>query len=167
MKICISDLSGNRHELLLNNSEPRIDQIRDDFLLLENFEYKITLRDDNHSENLELFIGDYSVPLHYNSTSDCYETTSDKHFMGCFDLVSLSVVYEQNDNGFIDFSDYIRVATTKQTAKQVELMLDEIEASIPNSLDICFSKNHKRAGLNKNNNVRSMWNTLAIIDEII
>lgn len=167
MKICISDLSGNRHELLLNNSEPRIDQIRNDFLLLENYEYKITLRDDNHSENLELFIGDYSVPLHYNSTSDCYETASDQHFMGCFDLVSLSVVYEQNDNGFIDFSDYVRVATTKQTAKQVELMLDEIEASIPNSLDICFSKNHKRAGLNKNNNVRSMWNTLAIIDEII
>lgn len=167
MKICIIDFLGNRHELLLNNNEPKLDKINDEILLLENYEYKIIIHDKDRTENLELFIGDYCVPLHYNSTTDCYETAKERLFFGCFDLVNISVVYELDGNEQILYSEYTRVATTKQTAKQVELMLDEIENSIPNSLETCFSKNHKQSGLNKNNNIRSIWNTLTIVDEIV
>ena len=45
-------------------------------------------------------------------------------------------------------------------------MLEEIEKSLPTFLDVCFSKSRKQSGL-INNEVRSIWNTLSILDEII
>lgn len=86
---------------------------------------------------------------------------------GCFDLVCVSVII---DNGYeeesVYYSQYLRIATTKQTAHQVEQMLSEIEDNLPNFLDVCFSRSRKKAGLIKHD-VRSIWNTLRIIDEII
>ena len=167
MRICIIDRSNNRHDLQLNESEPRLEQVYDDFLVLENYEYKIIVRDENQSESVEAYIGDYNLPLQYNRDNDCFETNLGLHFSGCFDLVYLSVVCEYNGNEQVLYSDYIRVATTKQTAKQVESMLDEIENNIPNLLDICFSKSQKRSGLNNSNSIRSIWNTLSLVDETI
>ena len=45
-------------------------------------------------------------------------------------------------------------------------MLGEIENNLPNFLEICFSCSRKKAGLIKND-IRSIWNTLRMIDEII
>ena len=41
------------------------------------------------------------------------------------------------------YTDFLRIATTKQTTRQVEQMLDEIEKNIPNFLEVCFSRNKK------------------------
>lgn len=97
----------------------------------------------------------------------CYETIKDYIFSGCFDLVCISVFFEAaNEDGEIYYTDYIRIATTKQTSRHVSQMLDEIESSLPNFLDICFSKSLKKAGLIKNK-IRSIWNTRKILDETI
>ena len=64
------------------------------------------------------------------------------------------------------YTDFLRIATTKQTTRQVEQMLDEIEKNIPNFLEVCFSRNKKNSGL-KNDSTRSIWNTLKLVDEII
>ncbi len=167
MKVSIVDNSNNRYVLQLSNSEPRLDQVCDDILLLENYNYKLIVNDENLAENIELYIGDYNTSLEYNSQTGCFATDSGAHFSGCFDLVCISVVSETNGNEQIQYSKYIRVATTKQTSKQVETMLDEIENNIPNLLDVCFSKNHKRSGINNTNTSRSIWNTLALVDELI
>lgn len=45
-------------------------------------------------------------------------------------------------------------------------MLEEIEQNIPNFLEICFSKSRKKSGLIKRD-IRSIWNTLKIVDETI
>lgn len=112
-------------------------------------------------------MGDYSVPLIYNASTGCYETERDTVFSGCFDLICVSV---NIDSGYGDervyCSKYLRIATTKQTARQVEQMLGEIENNLPNFLEICFSCSRKKAGLIKND-IRSIWNTLRMIDEII
>ena len=103
----------------------------------------------------------------FNVSTGCYETEKDTVFGGCFDLVCVSV---NIDNGYGEesayYSDYLRIATTKQTARQVEQMLGEIENSLPSFLEVCFSRSRKKAGLIKND-IRSIWNTLRIIDEII
>lgn len=167
MKLCIFKPDGSNAEIILSNNQPSLNNINKEILFLENSLYEISIRSEEIFENIELFIGDYSIPLKFNKDIGCYETVKDTIFNGCFDLACISV---NIDNGYGDekvyYSEYLRIATTKQTAKQVEQMLYEIENNIPNFLEICFSRNMKKSGLAKNE-IRSIWNTLKIVDEII
>lgn len=167
MKLCIIKPDGSSAETLLRDNEPSLENINNDILLFENFFYKLIVRSEEAFDSIELFVGDYSVPLIFNASTGCYETEKDTVFGGCFDLVCVSVII---DNGYEEesayYSQYLRIATTKQTAHQVKQMLSEIENNLPNFLDVCFSRSRKKAGLIKHD-VRSIWNTLRIIDEII
>lgn len=167
MKLCIIKPDGSNAEVLLGYNQPSLDNVNNDLLLFENYPYKLILRSEETFDSIELFVGDYDIPLKINPATGCYETEKDTVFSGCFDLACISINIENEDGEeFTCYSDYLRIATTKQTAKQVELMLGEIENSLPNFLEICFSHSRKRAGLIKND-IRSIWNTLRIIDEIV
>lgn len=167
MKLCIIKPDGSSAEVLLNGNQPSLENVNNDILFFENYLYKLIVRCEESFDNIELFVGDYSVPLTFNASTDCYETEKDTVFGGCFDLACVSV---NIDNGYgeesIYYSEYLRIATTKQTARQVEQMLGEIENNLPNFLEVCFSRSRKKAGLIKKD-IRSIWNTLRIIDEII
>lgn len=167
MKLCIIKPDGSSAEIILSDNQPSLENINNDILLFENYLYKIIIRSEESFDSIELFVGDYSIPLIFNVSTGCYETEKDTVFGGCFDLVCVSV---NIDNGYGEegayYSDYLRIATTKQTARQVEQMLGEIENSLPSFLEVCFSRSRKKAGLIKND-IRSIWNTLRIIDEII
>lgn len=167
MKLCIIKPDGSSAETLLSGSQPSLENVNNDILLFENYLYKLIVRCEESFDNIELFVGDYSVPLIYNESIGCYETEKDNMFGGCFDLTCVSI---NIDNGYGEestyYSEYLRIATTKQTARQVEQMLSEIENNLPNFLEVCFSQSRKKAGLIKNDK-RSIWNTLKIFDEII
>lgn len=167
MKLCIIKPNTTSEEIALDARPPSLENINNELLFLENYFYKIIIRSEETVANAELFIGDYSVHLTYDELTGCWETEKELIFQGCYDLAYISVSYE-NYHGKEDvcYTDYLRIATTKQTAKQVEEMLQEIETSLPNFLEICFSRNKKESGLIKND-TRSIWNTLKIIDEII
>lgn len=167
MKISIVKPDNTIAEVLMGEHRPSLETVNNEWLFFENYQYKLIIRDSVECENIELFVGDYSIPLHYNAITDCYETDKDLIFGGCFDLACISVYIDDGygeERGF--FTDFFRIATTKQTAKKVEEMLEEIEESLPNFLEVCFSKNKKKSGLIKND-VRTIWNTLKILDEII
>jgi hypothetical protein len=167
MKICIVKPDGNTAEILMFERQPCLETLNNELLLFENYQYKLIIRGNEDVDNIELFVGDYSLPVHYNSVTDCFETETELVFCGCFDLACVSVCTDDGDGEErIFYSDFIRIATTKQTAIQVEHMLGEIEENLPNFLEICFSRNRKKSGLIKNN-IRSIWNTLKIVDEII
>lgn len=167
MKISIVNPDNTIAEILMGEHQPSLETINNELLFFENYQYKLIIRDSVNCENIELFVGDYSISLYYNAITDCYETDTGLIFGGCFDLAYISIYI---DDGYGKekkyFTDFLRIATTKQTAKRVEHMLIEIEDNLPNFLDICFSKNRKKSGLIKND-VRSIWNTLKIVDEII
>ncbi|MGM9968753.1 MAG: DUF2357 domain-containing protein, partial [Rummeliibacillus sp.] len=167
MKLCIIKPDGSSAETILGDNQPSLENINNDILLFENYLYKLIIRSEESFDSIELFVGDYSIPLIFNESTGCYETEKDTVFGGCFDLVCVSV---NIDNAYREegayYSEYLRIATTKQTARQVEQMLGEIENSLPNFLEVCFSRSRKKAGLIKND-IRSIWNTLRIIDEII
>ena len=167
MRLCIIQPDGSSAEVLLNDNHPSLETVNNDILLFENYLYKLIVRSEESFDSIELFVGDYSVPLIYNASTGCYETERATVFSGCFDLICVSV---NIDSGYGDervyCSKYLRIATTKQTARQVEQMLGEIENNLPNFLEICFSCSRKKAGLIKND-IRSIWNTLRMIDEII
>lgn len=167
MRLCIIKIDGSSEESYLSNVKPSLNHINNEILLFENHLYKLIIRSEEIFDSMEVFIGEYSIPLIFNAATGCYETERKAVFSGCFDLtcVSVNIDYGYGEEKMY-FSEYFRVATTKQTVKQVEQMLDEIEKNIPNFLEICFSHNWKKAGLLKNN-VRSVWSTLKIIDEII
>lgn len=167
MKLCIVKPDNTIAEVSMVESQPSLETINNEFLFFENYQYKLIIRDSIEYESMELFVGDYSTPLHYNKATDCYETAMELVFEGCFDLACISV-YVNDEYGVerIFFTDFFRIATTKQTIKKIEQMLEEIEENLPNFLDVCFSKSNKKSGLIKNN-VRSIWNTLKIVDEII
>lgn len=167
MKLCIVKEDNTIAEIPMNEQQPSLKIINNDFLFLENYMYKLIVQECELDDNIELFVGDYSIPIKYNSISGCYETNRELIFNGCFDLTCIAIHVENEDGVEITlFSDYLRIATTKHTAKQVELMLTEIENELPYFLDVCFSKNKKKSGLVKNDS-RSIWGTLKIIDEII
>ena len=151
----------------MRECQPTLETVNNELLFFENYYYKLIIRHSVYYENIEIFVGDYSIPLHYDPIKDYYETDKDLIFGGCFDLACISIY---TDDGYgtetAFFTDYLRIATTKQTAKKVEEMLEEIEENLPNFLDVCFSKNKKKSGLIKND-IRSIWNTLKIVDEII
>lgn len=167
MKLCIVKPDGTIAEVLMSEQPPFLETVNNELLFFENYPYKLIIRGNEFIKNTELFIGDYSIPLHYNSITDCFETETELIFNGCFDLAYVSVFMdnEEGEEKFL-YTDFLHIATTKQTAKQVEQMLDEIEANIPNFLEVCFSHNRKKSGIIKNN-IRSIWNTLKILDEII
>lgn len=167
MKLCIIKPNGSNAEILLDTRQPSLENINNELLFLENCLYKVIIRSEDILTNVELFIGDYSVYLVHNEVTGCWETEKELIFGGCFDLVCISISYENyHGKEEVYYADYLRIATTKQTAKQVENMLQEIETNLPNFLEICFSRNKKESGLIKND-IRSIWNTLKIIDEII
>jgi len=167
MKLCIVRQDNTIAEIPMGERPPIIESVNNDLLFLENYQYRLILRDNVACENVEVFIGDYQIPVHYKGESDCYESDLDLIFGGCFDLAYISVcITDELGEEQSFFTDFLRVATTKQTAKKVEQMLEEIERNLPNFLEVCFSKNKKKSGLIKND-IRSIWNTLKIIDEII
>lgn len=167
MKLCIIKPDGSIAETFLMEEQPSIEKINNELLFFENYLYKVIIKTEDFFDNIELFVGDYSVSLVFNENTGCYESEKEIIFEGCFDLTCISVII---GNSFEDekvyYSEYLRIATTKQTAHQVEQMLCEIEENIPNFLEVCFSRGKKRSGLIKND-MRSIWNTLKIIDEII
>ena len=167
MKVCIVRPDNTIAEIFMNERQPSLENINNELLFFENYYYKIIVRDYKGFENTELYIGDYAVPLHYNMSTDCYESDKDIVFSGCFDLAYMSVnVTDIYGEEKLFFTDFLRIASTKQTVRKVEEMLEEIERNLPNFLDVCFSKNKKKSGLMKND-IRSIWNTLKIVDEII
>lgn len=167
MKLCIVKPDGTVAEIMLRNHQPSFEVLNNEQLFFENYQYKFILREVEEYENVEIFVGDYSVPIHYNASMDCYETDQDLVFGNCFDLTYISVWISEGDGKEEYFyTDFLRIATTKQTTIQVEQMLDEIEKNIPDFLEACFSRNQKNSGL-KNNRIRSIWNTLKLVDEII
>lgn len=166
MKLCIVKVDGTSVEVLVNERQPSLDMLDNELLLFENYRYKIIIRDNEINNNIELFLGDYPVSIHYNEVTDCYESELELIFEGCYDLASFTIFVDRGDEERVYYTNYLRVATTKQTAKQVEGMLSEIEDKLPNFLEICFSRNYKKSGIKKNE-VRSIWNTLKIVDEII
>lgn len=167
MKLCIVKPDGTNAEISMIEQQPSLETLNNELLLFENYRYKLIIRNNEVVDNIELYVGDYSVPLHYNSVTDCFETETELIFGGCFDLACVSV-YTDDGEGMekVFYTNFIRIATTKQTVKQVTQMLREIEENVPNFLEICFSRNKKISGLIKNN-IRSIWNTIKIVDEII
>lgn len=167
MKLCIVKPDGSIAEILMRDRPPSLETLNNEQLFFENYQYKIIVRDSENCDSVELFVGDYSIPVHYSFSTDCYETEPDLVFGGCFDLAYISVYIDDGEEKErIFYTDFLRIATTKQTTKQVEQMLDEIEKNLPNFLEVCFSRNKKNSGLMKNE-VRSIWNTLKLVDEII
>lgn len=167
MKLSIVKPDGIIAEVLMSEQQPSLETLNNELLFFENYQYKLILRDNENHDNVELYVGDYSIPAHYNSSTDCFETETDLIFSGCFDLAYISAYTDDGEGeGKLFYTDFLRIATTKQTAKQVEEMLEEIEVNFPNFLKICFSQSKKRSGLIKND-ARSIWNTLKLVDEII
>ena len=127
---------GSSTDIELYNKQPTIDHVNGELLLFENYQYSIIVLDNETYDKLDLFIGDYVVPLKINPISGCYETEKDILFSGCYDLVSITAISENLDGDeIIRYIEYVRIATTKQTARQVESMLEEIEKSLPTFLD--------------------------------
>lgn len=168
MKLCITGADNANVDILFHERQPTLESIDKEILLIENYLYSIRLYLDEveDEDNVELYVGDYPLSLNFDEAG-CYKSNNEAIFSGCFDLVNFTVCIQGNmgDEKYY-YSDYFRVATTKQTIKRVEEMLEEIEKNIPNSLDLCFSKSKKQAGLLSSDR-RSIWNTLTLVDEII
>ena len=167
MKLCIVKPDGTVVEILLRDYQPSFESFNNEQLFFENYQYRLIIRDVEEYDDVEIFVGDYAVPLHYKASMDWFETEQDLIFGGCFDLAYISVwVSEGDGKDHYFYTDFLRIATTKQTTTQVEQMLDEIERNIPNFLETCFSRNNKNSGL-RNDSTRSIWNTLKLVDEIV
>lgn len=166
-RLCVVKPDGLDFTIDMYEKRISIDDINKQILLFENYQYKVIVQSDEIFENAEMYIGDYPVQLLFNDMTGCYETSKELLFEGCFDLAYITLyITDSEGNEKIWYTDFLRVATTKQTASQVEAMLNEIEESLPSFLDVCFSRNRKKSGL-VNNDIRSIWNTLKLLDEII
>ena len=88
MKLCIVKPDGTVAEILLRDRQPSFEAFNNEQLFFENYQYKFILREIEEYENVEIFVGDYSVPIHYKASTDWYETDQDLVFGGCFDLSS-------------------------------------------------------------------------------
>lgn len=91
MKLCIVKPDGTVAEILLRDRQPSFEAFNNEQLFFENYQYKFILREIEEYENVEIFVGDYSVPIHYKASTDWYETDQDLVFGGCFDLAYISV----------------------------------------------------------------------------
>lgn len=156
MKLSIIKPDGSMIEILMSERQPFLETVNNELLFFENYQYKLLIRDKEAADNVELYVGDYSVSLHYNYATGCFETEMELIFNGCFDLAYISVCVDDGEGEEkIFYTDFLRIATTKQTSKQVAQMLDEIEDNLPGFLEICFSRNSKKSGLLKND-IRSV-----------
>ena len=97
MKLCIVKPDGTVAEIMLRNYQPSFEVLNNEQLFFENYQYKFILREVEEYENVEIFVGDYSVPIHYNASMDCYETDQDLVFGNCFDLTYISVWISEGD----------------------------------------------------------------------
>ena len=88
MKLCIVKPDGTVAEILLRDRQPSFKAFNNEQLFFENYQYKFILREIEEYENVEIFVGDYSVPIHYKASTDWYETDQDLFFGGCFVLFS-------------------------------------------------------------------------------
>ena len=119
MKLCIVKPDGTVAEILLRDRQPSFEAFNNEQLFFENYQYKFILREIEEYENVEIFVGDYSVPIHYKASTDWYETDQDLVFGGCFDLAYISVwVSEKEGKEERFYTDFLRIATTKQTTRQ-------------------------------------------------
>ena len=91
-RLCIVKPDGTVAEIMLRNHQPSFEVLNNEQLFFENYQYKFILREVEEYENVEIFVGDYSVPIHYNASMDCYETDQDLVFGNCFDLTYISAV---------------------------------------------------------------------------
>lgn len=92
MKLCIVKPDGTVAEILLRDRQPSFEAFNNEQLFFENYQYKFILREIEEYENVEIFVGDYSVPIHYKASTDWYETDQDLVFGGCFDLAYIKCV---------------------------------------------------------------------------
>lgn len=90
MKLCIVKPDGTVAEILLRDRQPSFEAFNNEQLFLK-LSIQIYLREIEEYENVEIFVGDYSVPIHYKASTDWYETDQDLVFGGCFDLAYISV----------------------------------------------------------------------------
>lgn len=70
MKLCIVKPDGTVAEIMLRNYQPSFEVLNNEQLFFENYQYKFILREVEEYENVEIFVGDYSVPIHYNASMD-------------------------------------------------------------------------------------------------
>ena len=120
MKLCIVKPDGTVVEILLRDYQPSFESFNNEQLFFENYQYRLIIRDVEEYEDVEIFVGDYAVPLHYKASMDWFETEQDLIFGGCFDLVCVSIRFDNAcGEEKIYYTDYLRIATTKQTARQV------------------------------------------------
>lgn len=91
MKLCIVKPDGNMTEVLMSERPPLLATVNNKLLFFENYQYKLIIRDNEADNNVELFVGDYLIPLHYNYATNCFETEMELIFEGCFDLAYISV----------------------------------------------------------------------------
>lgn len=167
LRLELMKIDGTKNYIELVDKITGKDIIDEHILLFENYYYQITIQTDKVFENIELYIGDYAVPLTFNDFSGCYQSSKALLFEGCYDLIDITLCVTdsfQNENTLK--SPYLRVATTKETVEQIYNMLEEIESKLPNFLEICFSKSKKKSGLLHDKH-RSIFNTFKILEEII
>lgn len=110
---------GSSTDIELYNKQPTIDHVNGELLLFENYQYSIIVLDNETYDKLELFIGDYVVPLKINPISGCYETEKDILFSGCYDLVSITAISENLDGDEIIriLNMYVSQQQSKQQGK--------------------------------------------------
>lgn len=158
---------GEMIELLLSSDIEVMDYIDKDNLLLENYSYTILFKTEEDLESVELIIGDFVFEMSYIQEEKSYKLSDKTVFEGCFDLTRIGLVISSyNSEEKIYCSPYIRVASSKQTISKIIQMIEEIEKNYPQILSVCFSKNYKESGRRMKSN-RTIWNTIAVLDEII
>ena len=80
MKLCIAKPDGTVAEVLLRDRQPSFESFNNEQLFFENYQYKFIIRDTEKYEDVEMFVGDYAVPIHYKVSMDWYETDRDLVF---------------------------------------------------------------------------------------
>lgn len=166
MRLCIENIDERIFEPELYEEPPSF-TVNNKFVLMENYIYRLVVKEAEETDDINVFIGDHQVPMYFNRSSGYFESEKGPVFSGCFDLTEISVfIAEDEENAKAYYTDYLRVANKKQTTGQIVAMLNEIEEALPDFLEVCFSKSYKRSGLRRNN-IGSIWHTFEILDEII
>ena len=169
MNICLTDFSGKKQCVSLSTSSPGADNIDDEILLVEDYQYTLSVdlsEEDIEVDDFILRVGDFEVKTRFDEKKQTYVSDCDRHFNDCFDLVSLSiciVLADQTEKFF--YSKYLRIAIKKNTIESVSRMLQVIEDKIPNLLNAKASTNKKELGINTLMNL-SIWEFLALVEEL-
>lgn len=156
-------ITGEKIVVSLFNDLPSYDKMDKDALIFENKAYCLSCNDLGDVLNVEMSIGDYVLPNLQSRDIDCYQTTMDIHFSGCFDLCYITItVTEIDGKEYQKYTPYICVATTKETSDRIFEMLHEIEDNMPEFLDICFSKSMLRSDVVRSKRM-SIWNMISLL----